>query len=300
MRRRSGWALGVWLLAACGTEAAQDHAPTPSIDFSAVIDIHGHIGTLSTDFGQRDISTEQLLALVERYDVGLTLVSNVEGSAAEDGANRSEEQANADTFAVVQAHAQRLRGLLWARPNDGSAATLARFAGLKLDDGSRAFVGMKLHPDWQGVPADDARMDPYMDLCAAAGLPLVVHTGAVGTHSSPERIYALARRYPDVPVVLYHMGFFGEHEPAIAAVEQAMRDGDADLYLETSECDSATVLEAVRRVSPARVVFGSDVPYFGATHYDTYRTLLNELRLNTSAKDYELITRGTAQRLFRL
>lgn len=298
---RGGWAgVVAWLLAACGTEATEAPAPTPAIDFSAMIDIHGHIGTLTTDFGQRDISTALLLALVEQNNVGLTLVSNVEGSAAEDGANHSEEQANSDTFTVVRAHANRLRGLLWARPNDGSAATLAGFAGLLLDDGSRAFVGMKLHPDWQQVAADDPRMDPYMDLCAAAGLPLVVHTGAVGSLSSPERIYALARRYPNVPVVLYHMGFFGDHEPAIATVEQSIRNGDADLYLETSECDSATVLTAVRRVSAARVVFGSDVPYFGSTHYDTYRTLLNELRINVSAADYELITRGTARRLFHL
>jgi len=260
-----------------------------------LIDVHAHVGS----FRGFDMSLATLLANLDEGGVRIALVSNIDGAALPGTtADLDEERANRRVAEVVRAHPDRLRGLLWARPLDGDPARLARF----LDDPAtaRLFVGIKLHPEFNGFAADDARVDRYLALCERYHLPAVVHSGRPGSPSSPERIYALARRHPTVPVVLYHMGFGGAHEQAIAAVEKSLARRDARLYLETAQADPEMVLQAIARVGADRVLFGTDASYFGKGHYRTYEPLLMLLRARLSDEDYAKVTFANAERLFGL
>ena len=46
-----------------------------------------------------------------------------------------------------------------------------------------------------------AEVDPYLEVAARYGVPIVVHT-AGDDHATPSRVEALAARHPDVQVVL--------------------------------------------------------------------------------------------------
>lgn len=267
------------------------------------IDCHAHIGW----FEGYDLSEKTLLSEMDRAGIALALVSNVDGAAVE-GRTRAlcEEETNRRTVRAVRRHPHRLRGLLWARPESGEAALLEPFlsesVGSDEDFGwtDRLFVGVKLHPEMNGFPADDPRVDPYMELAAAADLPVVVHCDGTMEMASAQRIHRLARRHPQVPVVLYHMGFGGPYEPAIQAAQVSCARSDSRLYLETSQAPVEVVLEALDRVGPGRVLFGTDATYFGPGHYEHYSPLRAALAGRLDACDLCRVLSRNARELFHL
>jgi uncharacterized protein len=267
------------------------------------IDCHAHLGW----FEGYDLSEETLLSEMHRAGIALALVSNVDGAKVE-GRTRAlgETETNRATVQAVRRHPSRLRGLLWARPESGNAALLEPFLSETVGNGDgcswtdRLFVGIKLHPEMNGFPADDLRVDAYMELAATAGLPVVAHCDGTADLASAERIYRLARRHPQVPVVLYHMGFGGPHEPAIRAAETSIARGDARLYLETSQAPVEVVLDALDRVGAERVLFGTDATYFGPGHYEHYSALRAALAGRLDACDLCRVLSRNARELFNL
>lgn len=266
----------------------------------AVIDCHAHIGS----FRGYDLREETLLDNLDRHGIALALVSNIDGASLDDrAANHSEEEANRIAAEAVRRHADRLRGLLWVRPPDGDVAVLEPFLGERLAGGRwtpRLFVGLKLHPEMNGFAADAPEVDPYLRLGAAHRLPVVVHCDGALDAAAPGRIYSLARRHPEVDVVLYHMGFGGPHGPSIDVAERARERGDARLYLETAQADPDAVVEAVERAGADRVLFGSDATYYGAHHYEEYGKMIDRMERALAPTELAAVLYGNSRRLFRL
>ena len=292
------------LVAACSRSATRaDPADWRDLE---VVDVHAHLGS----YGTFDLRLATLLRYLERSATRLALVSNLDGSSAQPTGRLGSAAANQVTLEAVRQHPGRLRGLLWANPVAATAADLEPFVATTIDGsaaGERAFVGLKLHPDFDRYLADDRRVDPFLDLCRRHRLVAVFHCGPPGTGSAPERIAAAARRHPTVPVVLYHMGADGfdggsgsGQQAAIAVVEKSLAAGDADLYLETSQTPAKWILEAVRRVGEGRVLFGTDATYFGATHFESYAPIVSRLRRELPAPALAAVMGGNARRLFRL
>ena len=261
-----------------------------------VVDAHGHVG----DFEGFDLDLEHLLKNAERYGVEKVLVSNVDGAELEETANLDEVETNRRALEIIEQHPELLRGIVWTRPTDGSAEAVVPFLAKRLANGERAFVGLKIHPEMNDFPADDPRVDPYFELAAERGVPVVYHCGKPGTNSAPSKILGAARRHPDVPVILYHMGFKGPHEPAIDAVRAAVVREEADLYLGTAQADPAAVVRAVTELGADRVVFGTDAVYYGAEHYEHYEPMIEALDEALSKEDLALVLGGNARRLFGL
>jgi predicted TIM-barrel fold metal-dependent hydrolase len=261
-----------------------------------IIDIHAHIG----NFRGYDLSLNNLLQNIQRYGIKFALISNIDAAQLSGiTPNKSESEANEETANAVRNNSQLLRGLVWVRPNDGSPEIIEKFLTEKLPDGSPIFVGMKFHPEMNHFKADDESVDAYLNLCAKYQIPAVFHCGRSPSNSSPERIYNIAKRHPEVPIVLYHMGAFGPHEPAIRIAEQAIKNQDAKLYLETSQVDPDSVLKAIRTVGSDHVLFGTDACYYGENHYASYKKLI-EVISELKKEDSEKVLNGNAKRLFKL
>jgi predicted TIM-barrel fold metal-dependent hydrolase len=262
-----------------------------------IIDIHAHIG----NFRGYDLSLQNLLQNMQLYGIKLALISNIDAAQLSGiTPNKSESEANEETADAVRKNSEILRGLVWVRPNDRSPQVIETFLTQKLPDGSPIFVGMKFHPEMNHFKADDESVDAYLDLCAKYQIPAVFHCGRSLSNSSPERIYNIAKRHPEVPIVLYHMGAFGPHEPAIRVAEQAMKNQDAKLYLETSQVDSESVLKAIRTVGSDHVLFGTDACYYGKNHYASYEKLIEVLKSELKKEDAEKVLSGNAKKLFKL
>ena len=57
--------------------------------------------------------------------------------------------------------------------------------------------GIKLHPDFQEFNIDDPAALPMYEAIAAAGLPILFHTGdKFRPYSAPHRLAAIARQFP--------------------------------------------------------------------------------------------------------
>lgn len=264
---------------------------------SDIIDVHAHIG----NFRGYDLSLENLLQNMKRYEISRALISNIDAAQLSGiTPNKSEIKANKETANAVRNNPELLRGLVWVRPNEGSPQVIEKFLTQKLPDGDPVFVGMKFHPEMNHFKADDEIVNAYLNLCARYQIPAVFHCGRSPSNSSPERIYNIAKRHPDVPIILYHMGAFGSHEAAIRVAEEALKNKDAKLYLETSQVDPDSVLKAIRTVGSDHVLFGTDACYYGKNHYSTYEKLIEVLKRELEEEDLEKVLSANARRLFGL
>jgi predicted TIM-barrel fold metal-dependent hydrolase len=266
-------------------------------DWSAfnVIDIHAHVGS----FRGFDLSLQNLRENIQKHGIKMAFISNI--NAAELSVvtpNSNEIEANEAIVKIVTNEPQRFRGLIWVRPNDGSAEEIERFLNVKLSDGSPLFVGMKFHPEMNHFRADDSKVDEYLALCEKYKIPAVFHSGKSMSNSSPDRIYNVAKRHPLVPIVLYHMVAFGPHEPAIKVSKEALTKKDANLYLETSQTHPDAVIRAIRELGSDRVLFGSDATYYGKNHYERYETLMERLRKELDVEQFDEVVGGNARRVF--
>ncbi|HEY4613060.1 MAG TPA: amidohydrolase family protein, partial [Bacteroidota bacterium] len=245
-----------------------------------IIDVHGHIGS----FKGYDLSTETLLANVHAFGLKLVLVSNIDGAELPETENVDEAAANQRTVDFLRAHGGHFRGLLWSRPKDGSPANLERFLN---DSATRAlFVGIKIHPEMNHFPANDSTVDGYLALCDRYDMPAVFHSDASGSNADPRMIYAVARRHPNVPVILYHSGFKTAHDSALAVVKASVANQDAQLYLETAQVKPDDVIRIIAEVGSDRVLFGTDATYYGKEHYAQYEPLVERLRNELTAEDF--------------
>ncbi len=144
-------------------------------------------------------------------------------------------------------------GLVWANPRLPGYLDEAR---AYLDH--PRFLGIKLHPLLDGYHPDDPAVHPLMELAVERGRPVLIHCGHP-IFTLPWSIEEVVVRFPEAKVILGHMGH-GNIVYINGAIDVACRH--PHVYLETSGMPMhAKIAEAVRRVGPGRVLYGSDVPF---------------------------------------
>jgi predicted TIM-barrel fold metal-dependent hydrolase len=146
-----------------------------------------------------------------------------------------------------------VHGLVWANPRlPGYVEEAKRFL-----DHPR-FLGMKLHPLLDGYHPNDPAVHPLVELLVERDLPVLVHCGHP-IFTLPWSIEELIVGFPEAKVILGHMGH-GNVVYINASIDVAERN--PNVYLETSGMPMHTkIREAVERVGPDRVLYGSDVPF---------------------------------------
>jgi predicted TIM-barrel fold metal-dependent hydrolase len=124
---------------------------------------------------------------------------------------------------------------------------------------------LKIHPAADGEGADSPRYKALLKTADELGLPVIIHTGCLHTHllyknpdqGQAQRYAPWFETYKNVNFVLAHMNF---HEPNIAL---DLMEEHANVYADTSWQPAEVIGEAVRRVGPERILFGTDWPFVG-------------------------------------
>ena len=180
------------------------------------------------------------------------------------------------------------------QPGTGSAEALEKV----INKAPEKFVGIKLHPKQLDLPADSPLYEPYMQLASKNKLPVLFHSqvaadwntkDAQGNFiptliedmskldaSDPSKIYTLAKKYPDVPVIMGHTGAGAGalgHKKALDVILESIKNGDARLYCDISWIDfqndlpsdnPESIVNLIKTLKQQnaldRVLFGSDVP----------------------------------------
>lgn len=164
----------------------------------------------------------------------------------------------------------------------------------------QGFRGVKLMAALHHYDVDDPIVDPVLAKARDLGLVASIHSGRGPVH--PDRIGRLADRFPELPIIVDHMGYPDATEEAIGVAE-----AHPNVYLGTTvlrffpdapaSAYPKAVARAVSRVGPERVVFGSNAPEYAHSPLWT-RQAIERLGLGRDAE--EMIFSTSLARLYRL
>jgi predicted TIM-barrel fold metal-dependent hydrolase len=234
-----------------------------------IFDAHMHVGDFGPMFNV-SLDRDGLAAIIEEHEYDGCLVFHPDN-----------EYVRTVVESIPEAYA-----LAWGNPRvPGNVEEVERFLG------HPKFLGLKLHPLLDGYHPNDQSVHPLMELLrAAGGLPVLVHSGHP-IFTLPWSIEELAVSFPDVPLVMAHMGH-GNVVYINASIDIAERR--PNVYLETSGMPMhSKIKEAVERVGVDRVLYGSDVPF--------HHPAVEILRVRVSglgSEELEQVLRANGRALF--
>ena len=152
------------------------------------------------------------------------------------------------------------------------------------------FYGVKLNAIRFGYSADrHSVLDPFFDLCRSYGKIAVVHNMS-DLFSIPDKWGEIARVYPDVPILLYHMGV-----PYMvdSAIDLAYRYDN--VFLGSACTFAPAIKKAYEKVGATKIMYASDAPFVSMEQeIDKIRYVVK------SESDLELILGKNAQQLLGL
>jgi L-fuconolactonase len=275
-----------------------------------IIDIHPHIisddeaayppaplfGKRSDWSQERPSTVEALIAAMNDAGVGKAAVVHssttygFDNSYVVDGCNKYPERlAAVGSVDVLQPDApERIRE--WAARG---------LAGLRLFTGGST-------KEFDPSELDDPRSFPAWELCGELGIPMCIQTGPVGL----PQVTALAKRFPNVNIILDHLGRPDVLDGAPYANAQSMFElaslpniymkltprifGDVKKGQASAETFFPRVVEAF---GPERLAWGSNFPTSPGTLAEILATAQGSLAC-LSEDDREWIFSKTAQKLY--
>jgi predicted TIM-barrel fold metal-dependent hydrolase len=157
---------------------------------------------------------------------------------------------NAFIARLAREHAARLIGFGQVNPRHPDA--VAEILGFADDAVLR---GLKLHPTMHGYHfADHGLLDPVFAAAREVGLVVLVNA-LDDPFCGPFAIEEISRNFPDVPVLVAHMGTVWNTVEAMIVAER-----NPQIYLETSSTSLLEVRTAYERLGPGKIVMGTDWP----------------------------------------
>lgn len=210
-----------------------------------VIDFHAHIGQ-SKIFSKGSGTAKDLVKLMDKRGIDQAVLI----PAASPRKPRYYEDA-------LEAHREfpdRFHPFFLANPREENVCEMLQMVVEK-----HGFKGLKLHPTFLGVAADDKEwVYPIVEKARDLRICVMVHSDP-SLYATPWQVGLLAMDFPEVPVVMAHMGFV-DVIMNDAAINMAKRA--PNLYLETCGVSAeAKVALAAREIGAHRVLYGSDMPF---------------------------------------
>jgi hypothetical protein len=251
-----------------------------------IIDADCHISP--TPEGGVSIGIDELLRRMDRAGVDKAL------TWLQPPYRREVSEANAYVRRAMCDHPDRILGFGWADPNLGVDAARGEARRCLTEYG---FYGVKLNGAQNNFPIDDTKLSlPVIEQIAALGGRLAFHVGADAFENThPFRVAKVADRFPELEILVVHMGGVGHADLTKAVVEFARER--PKLTLIGSAVRDTAVLNAIRALGADRVCFGSDTP-FALMHAQLamYRAVLEDFPEGDRAR----VLGGNIARLFGL
>lgn len=205
------------------------------------------------------------------------------------GVPHDPREANAQLLKEVKGEARILPGCL-VNPTMGPLA----WDALKrcVDQGART---VKLMAAIHGYRLDSPCVDPVMELARSLGIPATIHSGSPMSGCSPEYIGRLAKRHPEVTIIMDHMGYREWISLAVQAAQENPRIYLGTTLIAAAEPISIKAIVRSGQVGAERIVFGSNSPSGLATHG------VNGIKnIGFSEEEAALILGGNFKRIYGL
>jgi uncharacterized protein len=254
-----------------------------------IVDCHVHTG-YTNQFFSPEVDAKSLLSRMDqfsvRFSINLSSMKALLGDVAEEMAVEQREFEESEGRLFYCGFFDPRRG----RDDLAALEKASRWTGMK---------GIKIHPSFAGVPADDPRYEPVWRFAAEHGLPIVSHTWSVSSYnpaqalSTPNRFEPMVEKFPAVRFVLAHSGGKGSGR------REAMRMADRypEVYMDCAgDIHDRHYFESLAAAGLERkVLFGTDYPWV-----DIRSHLAAAYLAGISAEARLRILRENAREVFRL
>ncbi|EPD9611568.1 amidohydrolase family protein [Escherichia coli] len=262
-----------------------------------IIDAHTHIG----DFVKIRISEDVFLASLDKYNIDFALCSC--GSAVEvdhdqnpipDEDQVTQHDNNERMLRLVRQHSKRIGAFMWIKPRLESCDQ--DFEDM-IASNRDIIYGIKVHPYHSKMAFNSDKVQEYIRLAQKYDLPVVSHTSN-DYESSPQLVYEMAHKYPDVNFVMCHMGLATDNQEAIELIAKL-----PNLYGDTAWVRADMVYQAIKICGSDKILFGTDNPINGLDTYnddDFYNKYFAELKSKLTQSEFEQLMFTNAKKLFKI
>ena len=204
-------------------------------------------------------------------------------------------ESNAYVHQAMQQHPERILGFGWADPRLGLDKAKEAVRRCIYDYG---FYGVKLNGAQNSFYIDHPDISlPVVEEIAKTGKLLAFHVGTDAYETThPFRVAKIARMFPEVQILMVHMGGVAHHDLSNAAIEMAQEC--SNLTLVGSAVRTRAIIKAIKTLGAYRVCFGSDTP-FELMHVEVakYNALLDG---EVTSEEKQMVMAGNIARLMGL
>ena len=208
---------------------------------------------------------------------------------------RKIDRANEYVFEAAKKYPDRILGFGWADPNLGVEKAKDM---VKKCVNCYGFHGVKLNGAQNNFYIDDPKLSlPVIEEIARTGKILTFHVGTDAyERTHPFRVAKIARLYPEMTILVVHMGGVAYADLSNATIEFAKEN--PNMILVGSEVRSILILKAIKTLGADRVCFGSDTP-FEIMHVELakYNALLDG---EVTEEEKKMVMGGNIERIFKL
>ena len=204
-----------------------------------LIDSHTHIGTIS----QFHLPENILLDSLEKYEVDLAIVSNLEGN--EFNSERkfinpqiSQFDVNEKIVKLKRRCPNRIKGLYWIKVHTEEFNPSIENYLIQNRD---TFCGFKIHPFHSHCSPLAERFQPWYVMAERLNFPMIVHSSD-DEYAHPELLYRTSQKYPNVTFVMVHLGLGTDNREAINYVSK-----QPNLFGDTTWVNADNALYAVKQ-----------------------------------------------------
>lgn len=194
-----------------------------------------------------------------------------------DGGHTEADPDNDAVLGACQAAGRSLVPFYFANPHRPAAEYEKRAAG---------FRGLEISPAVHGVPLDDPRVADLARVAADVGHPVYV-VCLIRPGCGVADLVALARSCPGTIFVLGHSGTGNIDYHAISLIKDQV-----NIFLETSGGYTTVISDALSRLGPERLLFGSEFPLQHPS-----AELAKFRAIGVSPQDWALISGANATRI---
>jgi|SRR5581483_7291089 len=243
-----------------------------------VVDAHYHLGACRVFGLQAD--EDAILAAMDRNGVDAAIVQPFPGV--------SDPAAVHDRIAALaRAQPGRIHGMVSLNPHAPDREGWVREVERCVRD--LGFVAIKLHTIGHAVNPLSEDGGLVFETARRLGIAVMVHTGMGIPLAAPSLVGPRAKQYPEVPIVLAHMGF------VITAAEAVLTAAHyPNVSVETSWSTVGDIGWAIQTLGAGRVMFGSDT----ADNLPVELAKYHSMALSDETR--AAVLGGTAARVFKL
>lgn len=211
-----------------------------------IIDAHTHLGKIRyTSIIEGD--ADMIVNLADEAGINKLCASSTKALSYD------LHEGNRDVIEATKRYPNRILGYVVANPRYGEEVVeeFERYVRV------HGMIGLKMHSHSHMYEADDPIVYPLMEKATQLRVPVLFHADI-------REIRVLAERFPDVTILVAHMGSAAALlQPTgdwIGTIQVAKKHDNIILETSASTFDMGMIERAVEALGAERIVYGSDMP----------------------------------------